>query len=280
MNSNHIEYNGEIFTVTEYNGVSVLMDEEGYYNASKICRDNDKRFSNWLQNDRTKRILEMISTKLEIPMDSLETGNPVSTNSLMFKRKGGNGHNETQGWWIHPKVVHYLAEWADLEYAWKVGEIMDAINERIHLKCTSLEDELDSLHDENDKLKHELESVKDELKTVKDDYDMLNEENEILHENAKNLTNNVNELKTRSVPKGTNDKLLRVLKITDNRFKVSADSYRKRFEYPIVKTFILASSMHVRKELTEDGIIDRLEFNDLDGFCSYIRNNYTVLAEC
>ena len=267
MNSNHIEYRGEIFTVTEYNGVSVIMDEEGYYNASKICADNDKRFNNisnsnyWIE----------YTHELEGVHDFMQTPLVKDRRTLS---------NEIRGYYIHPKLVNFLCFHVNTRYAITVGEIMDAINERIHLKCSSLEDELDSLHDENDKLKHELESVKDELKTVKDDYDMLNEENTILHENAKNLTNNVNELKTRTVPKGTNDKLLRVLKITDNRFKVSADSYRKRFEYPIVKTFILASSMHVRKELTEDGIIDRLEFNDLDGFCSYIRNNYTVLAEC
>ena len=254
MNSNHIEYRGEIFTVTDYNGISVIMDEDGYYNASKICKDNDKRFSNWLQNDRTKRILEMISTKLEIPMDSLETGNPVSTNSLMFKRKGGNGHNETQGWWIHPKVVHYLAEWADLEYAWKVGEIMDAINERIHLKCSSLEDE--------------LESVKDELKTVKDDYDMLNEENTILHENTKNLTNNVNELKTRTVPKKTNNKVLRILIDSEGDMKISANSHwsDRDFErngFRVVRHYSFPASMNVRQLLRDCKYVSNLYFNPI-----------------
>ena len=131
------------------------------------------------------------------------------------------------------------------KYAIKVGELMDLINEQIHLKCSSLEEEIHSVREKNKKLK---------------------EDNERLNKLA--------------VPDGTNNRLLRVLKMDDNKYKVSADSYRKKFAYPIVKTFILASSMHIRKELSEDGIIDRLKFNDLEGFCSYIRNNYVVLAEC
>ena len=50
MNSNHIECKGEIFTVTDYNGIRVIMDEEGYYNASKICADNDMKYRDIARN--------------------------------------------------------------------------------------------------------------------------------------------------------------------------------------------------------------------------------------
>ena len=225
MNSNVITYNGEVFTRTDYNGISVLVDQDGYYNASKICRANGTKFSKITRNQYWSDYIH-----------ALEGGSKIGTTPLVKDRT--TVPNDVKGYYVHPKLVNYLCIHVNLDYAVKVGELMDLINEQIHLKCSSLEEE--------------IHSVREKIK----------------------------KLKELAVPDGTNNRLLRVLKMDDNKYKVSADSYRKKFAYPIVKTFILASSMHIRKELSEDGIIDRLKFNDLEGFCSYIRNNYVVLAEC
>ena len=225
MNSNVITYNGEVFTRTDYNGISVLVDQDGYYNGSKICKDNGTRYRDISKQQYWKDYIDALERLgINIP-------DPLTRDRSTLP-------NEIRGTYIHPKLVNYLCIHVNLDYAVKVGELMDLINEQIHLKCSSLEEE--------------IHSVREKIK----------------------------KLKELAVPDGTNNRLLRVLKMDDNKYKVSADSYRKKFAYPIVKTFILASSMHIRKELSEDGIIDRLKFNDLEGFCSYIRNNYTVLAEC
>ena len=62
MNSNVITYNGEVFTRTDYNGISVLVDQDGYYNGSKICKDNGVRFNNvsranyWIEYTEALRV--------------------------------------------------------------------------------------------------------------------------------------------------------------------------------------------------------------------------------
>ena len=43
-----------------------------------------------------------------------------------------NVSNEFKGTYIHPKLVHFVAEWVDLEYAFTVSEIMDSINDKVH----------------------------------------------------------------------------------------------------------------------------------------------------
>ena len=232
MNSNVITYNGEVFTRTDYNDISVLVDQDGYYNGSKICKDNGTRYRDISKQQYWKDYIDALD-RLGINIPS-----PLTRDRSTLP-------NEIRGTYVHPKLVNYLCIHVNLDYAIKVSEIMDLVNERIHLKCSSLEEEIHSIREKNKKLK--------------EDHDRLNK---------------------LAVPDETNNRLLRVLQIGDNRYKVSADSYRKKFAYPIVKTFILASSMHIRKELSEDGIIDRLKFNDLESFCSYIRNNYVVLAEC
>ena len=138
---------------------------------------------------------------------------------------------------------------------------MDLINERIHLQMITIEEEKQELQEEVDKLKQEL-------KTVKDDYDMLNEENTILHENTKNLTNNVNELKTRTVPKKTNNKVLRILIDSEGDMKISANSHwsDRDFErngFRVVRHYSFPASMNVRQLLRDCKYVSNLYFNPI-----------------
>ena len=42
MNSKVITYNNEEFKVSTYLGITVIIDSDGYYQASNICKDNNK----------------------------------------------------------------------------------------------------------------------------------------------------------------------------------------------------------------------------------------------
>ena len=64
MNSNEIISNGEKFIRTDYNGISVIIDSKGYYNASKICSDNKTRFLNISRNNYWTDYLSIISLLL------------------------------------------------------------------------------------------------------------------------------------------------------------------------------------------------------------------------
>ena len=129
-----------------------------------------------------------------------------------------------------------------MEYAVKVSEIMDLMNERIHINNSNLENEIEKLKKENEK----LEKL--------------------------------------AVPEGTNTKLLRILKIRDNKYKITADSYRsdKSFEkngFKVIHKFILASSMNVRQVLRESGQIKKLKFTNYEEICKYIRDKFVVLSD-
>ena len=301
ISSNMIDYNEETFTRTDYNGISVLVDSNGYYSASKICKDNKKRMNDWLRNDRTQALLEAYSRNLGISIGytdarfsaskdkldpeasssnldktggSMDAGYPVSNLFLMYKRSGGKGHNELQGWWIHPKLVHHLAEWANLEYAIKVSEIMDLINERLHLLNRSLQEEIDSLKRENQTLQDRVDLLDQK---VSDAYDV----NLVLHENTSNLMHDVNDLKPRAVPVGTNNKLLRIM-IEDETglCKITANSFwtDDKFEedgYTVIKHYMFPASMNVRQILKNCSYVKRLYFEHkhLDEICRIIKSN-------
>jgi hypothetical protein len=41
-------------------------------------------------------------------------------------------YDEVQGQYIHPDLVHFVAEWISIEYAFQVDDLMIAINENTH----------------------------------------------------------------------------------------------------------------------------------------------------
>ena len=229
MNSNEIISNGEKFIRTDYNGISVIIDSKGYYNASKICKDNKKRFNDISKHNYWNEYLELIRGLRDFSQTQLVV------EKLDFP-------NDVKGTYIHPKLVNWLCEHVNLEYAVKVSEIMDLMNERIHINNSNLENEIDKLKKENEK----LEKL--------------------------------------AVPEGTNTKLLRILKIRDNKYKITADSYRsdKAFEkngFKVIHKFILASSMNVRQVLRESGQVKKLKFTNYEDLCKYIRDKFVVLSD-
>ena len=127
METSQIVSNGETFTKTNYNGISVLIDSNGYYNASKICKDNKTQYTNISRNKYWIEFLNRISRLLNFEDTQL------SVEKLEFS-------NDVKGVYIHPKLVNWLCEHVNLDYAILVGEIMDLMNERIHINNSNLEE--------------------------------------------------------------------------------------------------------------------------------------------
>ena len=222
MNSNEIISNGEKFIRTNYNGISVIIDSNGYYNASKICKDNKNKYSFISRNKYWTDYL-----------DELSGGCKLSPTQLVVKKS--NFSNDVKGVYIHPKLVNWLCMHLDYKYAIKVSEIMDLMNKKIHTNNSSLEEE-------------------------------------------------IKKLKKLAVPEGTNTKLLRILKIRDNKYKITADSYRsdKSFEkngFKVIHKFVLASSMNVRQVLRESGQVKKLKFTNYEELCKYIREKFEVILD-
>lgn len=132
INEDVVEYKGEQFTRTSYNGISVLVDGDGYYNASKICKDNDTHFRQVSRYDYWTSYLEDLSHVCEITQVNLV-------------RKRPNLPIDLRGTYIHKKLVNFLCFHVNARYAIKVGEIMDLIDEKNRLKS--------DMKNENDRLK-------------------------------------------------------------------------------------------------------------------------------
>ena len=119
------------FKQETYNGISIVRETNtGYINASRMCSDNRK---SWRDYKRTKTFKSLLETFKNEVFSKASKGAGITAPSFMLQ----NGIKpEFQGEYIHPKLVHFVAEWVSFSYAFKVAELMDSINTQVHEDLT------------------------------------------------------------------------------------------------------------------------------------------------
>ena len=98
-------------TIFNESGIEVLVREDGYVNATALCKQANKLFKDYYKTDTTKAFLETLSSVRNI----------VLTNLVQTKR---GGTPQEQGTWVHELVAVNLAQWLDPKYAVLVTMVM------------------------------------------------------------------------------------------------------------------------------------------------------------
>ncbi|KAI5543143.1 hypothetical protein TVAGG3_0079500, partial [Trichomonas vaginalis G3] len=122
--------NGETFTKGTYNGIEVLRrDKDGYINATKMAREAGKlnHLNRFLNSAKMQEILEFWLKEY----GGAKSG---STSKQAFYELAKGVINEFKGIYIHPDLVHFVAEWCSVKYAFYVKDIMDSIDKKVHEK--------------------------------------------------------------------------------------------------------------------------------------------------
>ena len=84
--------------------------QDGYVNATELCRRAGKQFNDYARLGQTKAFLDALF---------LETGIPVSK---LLEVRRGRGDRVEQGTWVHPWVAINLGQWLSPSFAVKVSE--------------------------------------------------------------------------------------------------------------------------------------------------------------
>ncbi|KAI5491300.1 hypothetical protein TVAGG3_1008460 [Trichomonas vaginalis G3] len=122
--------NGETFTKGTYNGIEVLRrDKDGYINATKMAREAGRlnHLNRFLNSAKMQEILEFW-------MKEYGRAKSGSTSKQAFYELTKGVINEFKGIYIHPDLVHFVAEWCSVKYAFYVKDIMDSIDKKVHEK--------------------------------------------------------------------------------------------------------------------------------------------------
>lgn len=91
------------------NSVIEQRAEDGYINATAMCKAAGKQFNEYTSKGSSKAYLDELSS---------ETG--ISVSGLVQVQKGGAP--ELQGSWVHPQVAIHLAQWVSAKFAVQVSK--------------------------------------------------------------------------------------------------------------------------------------------------------------
>ncbi|KAI5485751.1 hypothetical protein TVAGG3_0929820 [Trichomonas vaginalis G3] len=122
--------NGETFTKGTYNGIEVLRrDKDSYINATKMAREAGRlnHLNRFLNSAKMQEILEFW-------LKEYGRAKSGSTSKQAFYELTKGVINEFKGIYIHPDLVHFVAEWCSVKYAFYVKDIMDSIDKKVHEK--------------------------------------------------------------------------------------------------------------------------------------------------
>ncbi|TWA73977.1 KilA domain-containing protein [Azospirillum brasilense] len=92
-----------------FNGTPIGQRDDGYLNATAMCKANGKEWKHYNENAGTADFIAELSRSVGIPADLL-----VATVTT--------GPNAGRGTWVHPQVAYHLAQWCSPAFAVQVTE--------------------------------------------------------------------------------------------------------------------------------------------------------------
>ena len=114
------------FSKARYIGVEVvLMNENGYVNATKLCEDGGKRFDNWVENKSNKGKIEFLYRNQQMKLDS--AGKRVESKPITIQINDGNMEedlDQVRGTYVHPYLLPHIASWISNEIACRTSTVM------------------------------------------------------------------------------------------------------------------------------------------------------------
>lgn len=137
----------EEFVLTSYNDISVLVyTKNNYYNATKVCKETDKNIYHLYKNKSWETYVLKVSSLLGIPSSDL------------ILELDKNYNNKVSGTYIHPKLMNYVCQWCNIDYSIKVDNLMNMINEELHLRNITLNERLQEEEMLIEQLKNRIEN--------------------------------------------------------------------------------------------------------------------------
>jgi hypothetical protein len=96
-------------TLLELNGIVISSREDGFVNATQMCKAGGKLFGHWKPLESTKALIKALESDIGIP-----------ASQLVDVRKG-NSSKFSQGSWVHPDLAVQLAQWISPVFALQVS---------------------------------------------------------------------------------------------------------------------------------------------------------------
>lgn len=173
------EHEGRIFYKSQFMDISVIKTNDDFYNATKICQDNDikdiyeiTRYKYWKDNYETvKRICKFDTKTMKItPFHQTVNSRSgdfieITDDMLMFQIKNQQGDKSIlNGVYVRKILVNTILFSVNNEYKVKIGYLMDLIDEELRLRNITLEKKVEEQE-------NVIESLKQNIKEINSGFD-------------------------------------------------------------------------------------------------------------
>jgi regulator of replication initiation timing len=211
--------------VTYFDLEVLIMNRNGYFNATKLCKDNGKRFDNWLRNQGSDELMRSPHIR----------GNPIITIST--------GLNDYRGTYVPRKLITHIASWISTDIAYKVHDIVEEYllkEEKIKhaLVTKEKDDKIGSLEATLEAILKNTSNLDTKVTDLTDEISKLSLDNQITHEKLNIAQNTLNIVVEDRVVKPNNKGMTNTVIIYEyelNKFRIfrvqkrSANTSVKRY---------------------------------------------------
>ena len=183
------------FGYGKYLDIEIVIDSETkYINASKLCKQNGKKLSEWLRYDSNKQLVEIWS-RLN------EGGNSHPHYEITLSDLKGISkvdQDQIRGQYFHEDLLIMIAQWVSKEFAFKVIDIIKNYNDRHNRSLLKeKDDKIDELMKKLDAMDKRAIETKE---TIDDMKDMMTDMRQDIRRMRRHLDNaEVNEQKREGI---------------------------------------------------------------------------------
>jgi hypothetical protein len=150
--ANEIELQNKLGGEITLNGISVLAREDGFINATAMCKAGKKLFGNWYKSEPTKELIKALEEKIKNNCDIHNQKSDIHNeyHKIIHINKG-NSSSFSQGSWIHPDLAVHLAMWISPSFGIQVSSWVRELaltgsvivgNEKTHQQLVALQNEV------------------------------------------------------------------------------------------------------------------------------------------
>jgi hypothetical protein len=104
--------NGHTFGRAKYGEFEIIVMENGYINATKLCEQGGKDMFHWIRNAKAKEIINYFEEMISKP----------GTAKILIK---GGSNPEVTGTYMPHKIIVHVASWVSVKFAFMVSDIVE-----------------------------------------------------------------------------------------------------------------------------------------------------------
>ncbi|QRM16134.1 n1r/p28-like protein [Albatrosspox virus] len=176
----------------------IMMKENNYINATKLCKLGGKNLKHWLENKQSKDLIKELED-----INSVWKPFPAGRNSgqlesiIIVESEGKNGKKyEVAGSYVHQDLLPHICSWISPSFAIKVSKIVNCyMSERYVFKIKEKEEEIKKRENKIDELMELLYKFNDkydrDIAEAKERYREQRKEAKEHKKQSKELSNSV-----------------------------------------------------------------------------------------